>query len=180
MWSKWKRFHSPQSARVILYLGHANWETGDAKWHHYSAKCPPSSDFLCISAVLFKTLFIHDGNLQSSKIKGGWCGRDCMNLIWCSWGFALLSEDQTSHSLIWSDLGGTLKWGHRDYRGWLVSKWLGYEWEHSLHRKYQTRVDSCFWIIHQKKSGDAKMLLSFTYYSFGHQKDSVDHSISNA
>lgn len=53
-WSKWKRIQSPQSARVTLYLGHTNWETGDAKWHHYSSKCRPSFDFLRISVILFK------------------------------------------------------------------------------------------------------------------------------
>lgn len=54
VWSKWKRFQSPQSARVVLYLGHTNWETGSAKRHHYSSKCSPSFDFLCGSVVLLK------------------------------------------------------------------------------------------------------------------------------
>lgn len=61
VWSKWKRFQSPQSACVILYLGHTNWETGDAKWHHYSSKCSAPFDFLCISVVFFKMLFFYLG-----------------------------------------------------------------------------------------------------------------------
>lgn len=47
--------------------------------------------------------------------------------------------------------GGTLEWGHPDYRGRMVSEWRGYEWEHSLGRKFQTGVDSCFWITPQKR-----------------------------
>lgn len=179
VWSKWKRFQSPQSARVTLYLGHTNWETGDAKWHHYPTKCSPSFDFLCISVVLFQALFIQDGNLQSGKIKEGMKRAGHRVRVWSEvlGGFALLSEDQTSHSLIWSDLGGTLKWGHGDYRGWLVSKWLGYEWEHSLHRKYQTGVVSRCWIIHKKKNLATpkcywchRVLLG----SLGHQKGPAD------
>ncbi len=157
-WSKKKRLQSPQSARVIPYLGHTNWETGDAKWHHYS-KCSPSFDFLCISVRLLKMLFIQDGNVdvERCKIKEASEARS-LNLIWGSLSFALLSEDQTSFfDLAW--FGGTLGWGHRDCRGWLLSKWLGYEWEHSLSRKYQTGLNSCFWMIRKKKSGKSKMLL---------------------
>lgn len=61
-WSKWKWFQSPQPACVTLYLGHTNQEAGDAQWHHYSTKCSPPLDFLCVSVVLLKKLFIWGGN----------------------------------------------------------------------------------------------------------------------
>lgn len=77
--------------------------------------------------------------------------------------------------------GGTLKWGHQGYRGWLVSKWLGYEWKHSLHRKYQTRLVTCLWIIQHKKREKKNLATIKCYWCrqavfgpFGHQKDSTD------
>lgn len=72
------------------------------------------------------------------------------------WGSeALHYYQRIKHHILWSGVifrrGETLKWGHQGYRGWLVSKWLGYEWKHSLHRKYQTRLVTCLWIIQHKK-----------------------------
>lgn len=181
--SKWKQFQSPQLAHVILYLGHKNWETGNANWHHYSAKCSPPFDLLCISDVLFpKSFFFYSIQhffLSKAANKGK---REEWNpkseaLRLCT---IIRGSNITFFDLEWFLGGGeTLKWGHQGYRGWLVSKWLGYEWKHSLHRKYQTRLVTCLWIIQHKKkrkekSGDDKMLLMSPSCIFGHQKDSTD------
>lgn len=109
------------------------------------------------------------------------------------WGSeALHYYQRIKHHILWSGVifrrGGTFKWGHQGYRGWLVSKWLRYEWKHSLHRKYQTRLVTCLWIIQHKrkrkeKSGDDKMLLMSPscIWPFWSSKGlhRFDHSISN-
>lgn len=181
--SKWKQFQSPQLAHVILYLGHKNWETGNANWHHYSAKCSPPFDLLCISDVLFpKSFFLFNTAFFSFKSCKQRQERRVEYKVWGS--EALHYYQRIKHHILWSGVifrrGETLKWGHQGYRGWLVSKWLGYEWKHSLHRKYQTRLVTCLWIIQHKKkkrkekSGDDKMLLISPSCIFGHQKDSTD------
>lgn len=121
VWSKWKRFQSPQSAHVILYLGHTNWETGDAKWHHYSTKCSPSFDFLCISVILFKMLFIQGGNLQSGKIKAGMKRVGHKVWVWSEVLGALHYYRRIKHHILWS---GVI-WGNSQVRSWRLQRMTG-------------------------------------------------------
>lgn len=92
-WSKWKRIQSPQSARVTLYRGHTNWETGDAKWHHCSSKCRPSFDFLCIFCYTFQNAF--------KRVEQVWVWSEVLGALHYYHHHHL----STSHSLIWSNLG---------------------------------------------------------------------------
>lgn len=107
VWSKWKRFQLLQSACVILYLGHTNWLTGDGKWHHYFTKCSPPFDFLCIFVEVSKYFYLRwqFAERPAAKKKKKGSGIQSLSLMSGSGDFALLSKDQTSHSLIWSDLG---------------------------------------------------------------------------
>lgn len=100
--SKWKQFQSPQLAHVILYLGHTNWETGNANWHHYSAKCSPPFDLLCISVVLFSKFFFfysiqHFFSFKSCK------QRQERRVESKVWGFeALHYYQRIKHHILWS------------------------------------------------------------------------------
>lgn len=74
------------------------------------------------------------------------------SLIRGSRGFALLSEDQTSHSLIWSDLGElSSEVIQTTEDSWYQSDWVmngSTVWS----RKYQTGMVSSLCVIHKKKN----------------------------
>lgn len=136
----------------------------------------PLLTFLCVSVVLFKNAFYSRWQFAERETKGRGCsnwdtksGSDTRFSGLCT---IIRASNITFFDLEW--FGGTLQWGHSGNRRWLVSKWLGYEWEHSPHRKYQTRVVWCFWIIHKKNLAMPKCYWCHyaLFGSCGHEKDS--------
>lgn len=130
-----KQFHSPPPAHVTLYLGHKNREAPNANRRHYSTKCSPAFRFFSVPIDYFGGffynyfLFMEDISLSSKikltdKVWGSCASLKARGAEGEQKAFAIIIRGSNMKFFDLDWFGGTLKWGHWDYRGRLVSKWL--------------------------------------------------------